>query len=230
MISRVMVFVSALLCLSKLSFGVELRLGGGIAYTPMTSKIVVSDPGLEGTASDHFNFGTVCAFFDLPFLHTTLSYASRFSGSFDSAGSFTGTGIYTNRETFLGIGILLRYPFTVGRFSVFPLIGVENDINLTYADADGNDLKSGLSSYARDHLNKAFLKVGVGADILVSKFIFLRPTVLLGFRLISGIQRDTVEYYKSTYALTDVMASTSEFEIALLVGFRPKEPKDAKSR
>ena len=202
------------------AYGMDLSIGGGISYTPITSKLIIDDWGYEGSTSDHYNFGTINLYLDTAYVQAVLTYGTSLSGSYDSEGSFSGSGEYTNKETYLGVGVVLKYPFVFDKFSLFPLLGVESDLNLSYRDAAGNDLKSSLTIDEIDHLNMYFLKLGVGADINVGKRMYVRPVVILSYKLRSRLEKDIVDYYKDTYGLEDVKMHTTKWDLAVLVGYR----------
>ena len=202
------------------SYATDLSVGGGISYTPITSKLSVNDWGWEGSTSDHFNFATFSVFIDVAYVQAAVAYGMRVSGSYDSEGSFSGSGVYTNKETYLGLIVLLKYPFELANFVLFPLVGLESDLNLTYRDESGSDLKSILTLDEKDHLNMYFIKFGAGADISISRRTYLRPVVVLGYKLRSRLDKDVVDYYKTTYNLTDVTLNTWKWEITVLAGYR----------
>ena len=194
-------------------FGLDFSWGGGISYSPFTSKIIVSDPGLEGVATGHLDFAAACAYVDFPYIRTSFSFASLIGATGES------------KETFLSISVLLKYVFSLGGVLMFPLVGVENDINLSYTDADGDDLKPILSEYALDHLNRSFFKAGFGVGFPLGKSLCISSIAMFGFKLNSIVDLDFVELFKSTYGLFDVVARSSVFELSLLIGSKPKTVK-----
>ena len=217
---KILITVLIIFGFGAAAYGSDLSIGGGISYTPITSKISVGDWGWEGSTSDHFNFTTINAYIDIKYVQAMLTYGMRLSGSYDSEGSFSGSGEYTNKETYLGVGVVLKYPFVFDTFSLFPLVGFESDLNLSYQDASGNDLKSGLTLDEKDHLNMYFIKLGAGADINIGKRMFFRPVVILGYKLRSRLEKDIVEYYKDTYGLLDVEIHTVKWDLTMLIGYR----------
>ena len=176
--------------------------------------------GGEGTATDHYNFGAVNVYLDATYVQAILTYSMRLSGSYDSTGAFSGSGEYTNKETYFGVCILMKYPFIFGKLSLFPLLGMESDLNLSYTDKNGTDLKPLLTTIELEHLNKYFIKAGLGADVNLSKKIYVRPVFIFGYKLSSRLDKDIVDYYKSTYGLYRVEMPTTKLDIAILVGYR----------
>jgi hypothetical protein len=227
---RITVAIVAFLLLGlTFCYGLDVNFGGGISYQPLLSRLIISDPGWSGVATDIFRFGAVTAYLDVSFVQMDVSLATRFSGSFEGTGSFSGSGAYTYKETYLGISALLKYPFLLGSGWVFPLAGIEQDVNLSYTDRDGNDLKSGLSEMGRNHLNRFFVKFGLGFGVPLGGSLSLSSVVVLGFKLNSGLDRTAVEYYKSTYGLSDVIARSLALEVSVFLGSRPAGLK-ARSR
>ena len=219
---RLMILSTAsLLLVCAACFGIDFSYGGGVSYSPFSSKLNISDPGYEGMGTDHFDFGAVSVYIDFPYIQANFCLASRFSGTYEGYGTLWGFGTYTNREIYLGFSVLLKYTFLVGSSWVFPLLGVENDINLAYTDSDGNDLKSGLSEVARDHLNRAFVKAGVGFGFPIGKSLCLSSIAMIGMKLKSVVDQATVDYYTITYGLDDISIRSFEFEIGLMIGSRP---------
>jgi hypothetical protein len=63
--------------------------------------------------------------------------------------------------SYLAFAVFGRFPIVIGRFSIIPMAGFEFDLNLTYTDAGGNDLKAALTDRQRTDLNEMWLKGGV---------------------------------------------------------------------
>jgi hypothetical protein len=206
-------------------FGQGFSIGGGVSYSPVSTALTISDPGLEGKATDHFNFGTMNAYLDAPFAQAWISYGTRLSGSYDSAGVFSGSGDYTNKETYLGISILFKYSFTFDWFELSPLVGVENDFNLSYMNKDGINLLPVLTNDQRDDLSKSFIKVGLCADFNISNAFYVRSAAIFGSKLRSKLDDATVDYYTTTYGLEKVTIPTTKFDLMVLVGYRFTTPQ-----
>ena len=111
-----------------------------------------------------FSFGYM--FLVLPYQATTL------------AGTTTTTSLdgYTSYLTFAAYA---KYPFAVGPISIFPLIGLEYRLNLTWGL--GPVSKDSLPSAEQASLNELWLQGGAGMDISFGA-MYVRTEVLLGFK------------------------------------------------
>jgi hypothetical protein len=79
-----------------------------------------------------------------------------------------------------------KYPFALNPLSLFPLFGIEYDLILYYKDETGAYLDT-------TDLSQFWFKLGVGADIVVYKGLYVRPQALLGFKLHDQDERDWQE-------------------------------------
>lgn len=98
-----------------------------------------------------------------------------------------------NRSGFLTMSLLGRYPFKLGPVSLFPLLGIEYDLNLYWKDDVGTDLKASLTADEKAWLNQFWFKAGAGADFFVYKSLYVRPLVLLGFKLLNQGEKDAID-------------------------------------
>lgn len=108
-------------------------------------------------------------------------------------GPDSSEGDTDQRWGYLSISLMGRYPFALGPVSLFPLLGIEYDLNLYWKDAAGADLKAGLPQEEKAWLNQLWFKAGVGADIALWKGLFVRPLVLLGFKTLNADERATIQ-------------------------------------
>lgn len=112
--------------------------------------------------------------------------------------TFSGEPDDTNASGFLSVSVLGKYPFALGKmFTLFPLLGIEYDLNLWLKDQDGVDLKAAMTDEDKADLNQFWFKGGVGADVALGKSLSLRAELLLGFKLLSQAERDRVDSAQS---------------------------------
>ncbi len=198
----------------------EISLEAGLSYTPVIHQVVINDPGAQGTASDYFDFAAAIVSMDAKFVQVALAYAARFAGHYDSSGVFVGSGTFTNRESFLAVRVLLEYPFALGPVLLLPLLGVESNLNVTYTTVDGVDIKPSLSVESLADLDAYFVEAGVAARFSLGGRLYLRPELLVGLKLPSFIDNDTVDYYETTYGFRDVTVPTFKVSATIIVGYR----------
>jgi hypothetical protein len=165
--------------------GLGLAYGGGGAlhFSPMTFS------GVYGIGTGNPPSGTVSQvtsqvsaaslqFFDATYvlfqLGLLLDRGSTEPGAASTTNNFAAT------LTGLSLGVCAKYPFMLGPVTIFPVVGVEYVLNLTFADDKGDDLRAGLSSPGSS-LNELWLKGGLGMDVFLGD-LFVRPMVMGGFK------------------------------------------------
>jgi hypothetical protein len=224
---RFTMLILSLLGMVGSAFCLDMSIGPSFTYAPMRTDFNVSYPGYsDGDYIDTYNMGSVGVFFDAEYLQANIAYSWMLSGSYDITdpeGYFYGysvnnSGGITAHFTYIDFNLLGKVPIKIGSFSVFPLLGVEYDQNLTWTDKDGNNLKSGLSSDEKNNLNKFFFDVGLGADFTLSEDFFIRPEVILGFKMKSKFENDTIDNWNS-YGF-DADYQTTKWNFGLSLGYK----------
>jgi hypothetical protein len=114
--------------------------------------------------------------------------------------------------SFLTLGLFGKYPIAVGGATVFPMLGVQMDMNLS-ATYEGNDIFEDSSDLA-DAFNRLWVKLGIGADISLSDSVFIRPALLYGINFGSKFIRDL----KSE--MDDMSSFHHGLDLRLAIGFR----------
>jgi opacity protein-like surface antigen len=98
-------------------------------------------------------------------------------------GSESGETDFT--ITNLNIGLLFKYPVTVGeKLSVFPLLGIDYQITVyaKYGDAEKLEKPGDLSAL--------WFKLGGGLDYDITSNVYLRGEALYGLRLANKMEKD----------------------------------------
>lgn len=90
--------------------------------------------------------------------------------------------------TYFNIGLFGKYPFTVGPAKIYPMLGFDFDIAAS-AKIEGHELDKSF----REKLHAYWFDAGVGADIFVTKNLYIKPELLLGLQMnkIEGFFADT---------------------------------------
>jgi hypothetical protein len=219
----VLVCVSA--ALSAQDFG--LSAGGGGLFNANFTSLVLTDDGKNNKASDKNSYqvgGGFYAFFDATYAEATVG---MLFGNFNSDGS-NSKGINT---TALTLGVYGKYPIGIAGFSLFPMLGIEGQINVA-ASYDG---KAAEGKYLEE-FNKQFsffwFKAGVGADIPIATNLFLRGEALYGIRLntenerntINGVSKDKLDEFGDLIGTTSYKAYSAivghGLDIRLAIGYR----------
>jgi opacity protein-like surface antigen len=222
-------------CLSAAAYAADLgtigmSAGLGFSASPYFYTETAKAESLETKSSFKTDFYTGFAYFDITYLQASLGFgmSSREVSKkiVDEIGLLEGQyldayyGDYY-QMSFLSFCLLLKYPFRMEGFTVFPAIGIEYDRNLSFTNADGKNVKADMSGDEKDNLNMFWIKGGVGIDIPVFKEIYLRPEVLVAYKLHSKLERDRIESWKSSDLNIDTVSFTAyKVDIGLMVGYR----------
>jgi hypothetical protein len=196
-----LLIVTLFAALAVSAFGIDLSVGAGMSvggfsateyyedYLVIYDVLKIQDVTVPYGVMAWFDatYGTVAVGFRANGnVHTTIT-SDGFLGP-DSSETDTD-----ERWGYLSFALLGRYPFALGPLSLFPLLGIEYDLNLYWKDVDGGDLKAALPEEEKAWLNQVWFKAGVGADIVLSKGLFVRPLVLLGFKVLNADERETLQ-------------------------------------
>ncbi len=199
-------------------------IGVGVKYLPYWTNVSGSVPVLTADFTETRQDFGVFGFFDLTYLQIDLGYTfkAESSGTGDISG-FDAGGLYSlyddgNKYGYLDMGLLLKLPFTLGPFTLFPAAGISYRLNLYAQDNDGNDIKDDMSSDQKSSLNQFWIKAGLGMDINLGKTFYLRPMALLGYKIRSTQESDFYDDAKDID--DDASLYTIGLDLSVSAGFR----------
>ena len=128
-------------------------------------------------------------FFDATFHEVSVNVFRGFHKAvFDAAGG-AGTLTRTFDITYMNLEVLGKYPIVLGSFTIFPLLGFEFMFCLS---APG--LPEEFDSKVW-HFNAMWLKLGFGADLAVTKKVYLRCELLYGVKSGNKFDENVKEYF-----------------------------------
>jgi hypothetical protein len=178
--------------------------------------------------SRYINFGAF-AFFDATYVEADLGLrfgtekqSTYSSGTVD--GQKKGTGL-----TYFTLGLFGKYPIDLGGFTIFPLAGIQYDFLL--AAKNKNDSIEGfpngkitvsdkLGKYTwRETYNRFWVKFGAGADINITRQIYVRPSFLYGFAFKNKAEKDDLDLANSGNK-DNLKLLTHGFDIRVAAGYR----------
>jgi opacity protein-like surface antigen len=123
--------------------------------------------------------GGAYVFFDAVFAETTVEFfGGLLNGNIPDDWSSTGLNL-----SFLG-----KYPFVLGRLTLFPLAGIDYRIALSIMDEMGRPWPV---SDTREY-NALWFQFGGGADYAITESLYLRGEFLYGFRLRNKEEKDDI--------------------------------------
>jgi hypothetical protein len=204
--------VLILVVLATAAFAIDLSAGLGATVGYFSESATVSIPAL---ASATVTVGGVplgfMAFFDATYVQASVGYMTMVG--LHMSGSSTILGVtsaipdqaITANVGELALTVLGRYPIKMKGFTLSPMLGIEYDIDLVN-NADVGDL------------NLFWFKGGVAADFMVSKKVYIRPELLLGFALLTQAQKDALD----AATAAGLSATTANFmaQLSVLVGYK----------
>jgi hypothetical protein len=195
------------LVLSAGAFALDLSAGGGVYFAQTYSYAK-----REGYDAYHdignSNFGATL-FFDAAYAELGLNLGG-YNYSHVAGASFNGFN--------LGFSVYGKFPFTVGSVKLFPLLGMDSQLGLSYLDRQLNTLPTSTNTLgkgdAADYYNSTWVKFGAGVDANLSGSLYLRTSFLYGFKFYSTRESDL----KDDLDIKDLVYSGPTFRIA--VGYK----------
>lgn len=177
-IPGIVLIFGLLLAPVSMASALDLAAGGGISLNPV---FVSSEFGGYSEFESDTGFG-VRAFGDLKYLEVSV-----------------GLVLYDDRSYASGCA-LVKVPFRVRSWSIFPLAGGEYRYDLDVPNA-----------------SVLLVKGGLGADIPLTGRMFLRPEILAGYMFRSRQEDERLEAYKAYGGASILKISV---DISLYVGYR----------
>jgi opacity protein-like surface antigen len=146
-------------------------------------------------------------FFDLTYAEIDISYAyGKVSGVVDGYDEISRASI-ASRLWQLGFSFLGKYPFEVGDFTIFPLLGFDYNFILSH-------IMNGVADTEPRKWNQFGILAGAGADFDLTDNLYLRGEGLFHLRFPS-------EYWKEVASNMDGSATLGMgFRMKLGVGYR----------
>ena len=172
---KIVAAVLAAVCMGAAASALDLSAGAVFDYTfdhefGKKDKIEV--------ANDFCMLGFK-AFFDAQYAQVQLGVNSRV-GKTKTVVKYDGTKVTDGDAkfdvTYFKIGLFGKYPFTVGPAKIYPMLGFDFDLTAS-AKYEGNSVDK------KEKLNAYWFDAGVGADIFVTKNLYIKPQFLLGLQM-----------------------------------------------
>jgi TolB-like protein len=155
--------------------------GGGIKWT---SDEAVAMP---------YSGGGIYIFLDATYAEVFAGYTMT-SGTWESSAA-TNEIIPDMKCSYLNIGVLAKYPFTVGNIKLFPLLGIDYEAAVSGKlefttlgqeyEFDGMD-----DRYAAKVLTNFWVKFGGGVEFNITESLYLRGELLYGVRTANDFEKN----------------------------------------
>ena len=117
-------------------------------------------------------------FFDATYLEASIGFSGGKLNYFETPWK-SRTEEVSGSFTALNFSLLGKYPFEFGKFSIFPMLGIDYQLFLSakLEDEEYDD---------PSELNILWFKVGVGGDFALTEKLYLRGTLLFKFSPIAN--------------------------------------------
>ncbi|MGD0728098.1 MAG: hypothetical protein ABSB63_21435 [Spirochaetia bacterium] len=209
-----LLLVLALVCLTTVAFAFDIGAGLSGSYYMSSLKAQVIGIPTEGLITGvPFNF---MAFVDAGYLQFNVGY--RMVDGYHAKAIVNGT-VQSEMDvdaklSYVSIAGYGKFPIELGPIVLFPMVGIEYDLAVA-----GTSAGTKLTSQDLKDATEFWIKAGVGADIPITPQFYLRPELMLGYKLLSGPENDEVSSAKASGA-TDVSMIDLSFELAVLFGVK----------
>jgi hypothetical protein len=155
--------------------------GGGIKWTSE-----------EAVAMPYFG-GGIYIFLDATYAEVFAGYTMT-SGTWESSAA-TNEIIPDMKCSYLNIGVLAKYPFTVGNIKLFPLLGIDYEMavsgKLEFATLGQEYEFDGMDDrYAAKMLTNFWVKFGGGVELNITESLYLRGELLYGVRMANDFEKN----------------------------------------
>jgi len=179
----------------------QMSVGGGLLVNPSFNNGFKAEMPGSGSGGMDWTNTTIGAFvfFDAAYAELGVNFGygitkAKGTGFMNWTGSPYYLGTYNGGATQFGLSLLGKYPINLGAVTVFPLLGVEYNVVLSWRDE--NDQELGGVSRAIDLSQLGFL-AGVGMDYGLSDRLYLRGEAMFQLRLPSKFAKDMADLFPS---------------------------------
>jgi hypothetical protein len=207
------------------AFAFDLKVGVSVSSGFFFNQMNTSNSGfgisyvLRNTA---FPFHAE-AYIDAQYVQIGVGYRLSVGGHQWESVTYSGTTTTavdadTGTKGYAAFTAYLKYPFTVGQYLLLPLLGFEYDVNALDLDSSGNDLRGSMSSQQLANENQFWVKAGIGTQIPLVNWGYLRAQLLIGWKILSPAESDAV-----ATAITSGYGATLfslQPELGIAVGFK----------
>jgi hypothetical protein len=197
--------------------------GVGLFYNAATWKASLDEADAE--IKDKLNFGTIqFQIIAVKYIQLGIGYQWFTSGTWEEnvSGTTLDSGdLYSGYSwTSMVIDFMFRIPIRFGgsQVALVPMAGFEYDINLSYKDDAGNDIKKTMTQEEKANLNRFFLQLGAGLQINAGNVV-IYPELIYGFKIKSQLDSDNETALTSYYG-TPVTISSGKLDLGVIIGFK----------
>jgi hypothetical protein len=169
------VLTAMVLVLGAGVFALDLSAGGG-TYFAQTYGYAKEEGKDAYNYIANGNFGAY-GFFDAAYAELGLSLGGY---------NYNGINGVTFNGANVGFSLYGKIPFAIGSVKLFPMLGMDTQLGLSYLDDQLNELSTKRNTLKKgdaiDLYNSVWIKFGAGVDADLTKSLYLRTTFLYGIK------------------------------------------------
>lgn len=201
------------------AFAVGMSAGVGASASTTLWTMSMSYGGTTATGSDVIVPVGAKAFFDTKYLQLSVGYIAASQATLSVTGTATAT--YPNDLSYMTFAALGKLPFKLLSMTVFPLVGIEYDLNVSHPSSGGYFEGSNalLANPTNSDYNELWIKGGVGVDVDLGQHFYLRPEALFGIKPLNSDEQAVVNSLASA-GLSNVTLGFGTLDLSLLLGYK----------
>jgi hypothetical protein len=164
--------------------------------------------------------GGFYAYFDATYamLSLGMSFADISYANSDMKKMMQDAKMTMSLTTF-DIGLLAKYPISLGAASIFPLLGVDFKIAVAQdTTTDGKKNAYNGEGTAGEYWSIVWFKLGFGADIPLGDKLYLRPMFLYGLGTVPKFHQEMLDVLNSGTKMADWVVHG--LDVKLAVGYK----------
>jgi len=226
----ILIFVLTALVASGAFAQLYFSFGGGLFFSGSFGNGIKMDSENSGenliieSKMDNISFGGF-AFMDATFIEASVSFSfgiitPHYLINNEDMTSTEGkdNGYIKMNFTQLGLSILGKFPFDLGNFSLYPMVGVEYNMVVSAFNKDGSKVIVDDGHTITENFSQFGILAGLGIDLPLASAIYLRVQALFNLRFPAESINDRIkdnEYFDKAESTVGVGP-----RIKVGVGFR----------
>ena len=150
----------------------ESNMGVGAEVAVATTAVTGTSSGTTSSVSASGRTA-VRAYFDMPYWQVALTYSLTTIGTATSSGT-SDIHHFVLSLTDLGLGGMLKLPFSLGPLTIYPFVGLDYLFNVAFVDDKGNNLATTVPLDGLARRGGPWISGGLGADVMTYDIFHFR--------------------------------------------------------